>query len=207
MTTQDLNRKIENAFIDGLVKLFGQVIHRDTITQADLMNRFMARDQETSSIPVIDVRMARHIKLRHPFDQETIAQLQSVGYCDETITMIGESCRAEEEYRLRLIAHNKGRVSDSELEAAFGAQFIPLTHIPLDALAQPCITDCDELPPVRSIATHMPPLSLDLLQTQSYIEACVKNLCEGVTVTAKTRVYYDFFLDKNKLYLFVSFQS
>jgi hypothetical protein len=57
-----------------------------------------------------------------------------------------------------------------------------------------------------SEATHLPPLSLDLLQMQCYLENCVKNLCIGMAIEPTARVYYDFFLDRAnqyKLYLFL----
>lgn len=205
-----LYEKIETACINGLVDCFGQLIHEKTIKRATLKQRFLDHDSSGSltAIPVIDTRRVTHLKLSHPFNQETMEKLQALGYSEQEIQYIAQMAAERESHRLRQIKTNKDKVSDLELELKFGAQFLPLTHIPPDTLCQPRITDCGgKWPIILSEATHLPPLSLDLLQMQSYLESCVQNLCYDQNVQVGSQIYYDFHLDRQdqyKLYLFLS---
>ena len=203
--TVKLYAQIDEACKNQLVRLVGHLVHESQIARNDLRSEVEKAEDGLSCIPVIDVTRATHLKFDHPFDGGD--RLRALGYKESEIEQLRQSIEKEEAYRLEQIRVNGANLGAKEATDLYMPQFHPVCYMPTDAWPDARQTRCKKFPLCYSEATHLPPLRLDLLQMQAYLEKCVENLCIGVTPPEPTsRVYYDYYLDRannNKLYLFL----
>lgn len=201
---QALYSNINEACLNGLGRCLGEVVHEKAIARAALYKQYCDSGDELHLVPVIDVREARHLLFSHPFTEQAARQLLELGYSEQNVQDLRRRIDAEEAYRLRQIEHSRGKMDEPALLALFAPKAHPVCYFPLESWPDARQTQCGSLL-VYSEATHLP-VNVELLQTQCYLEDCIKNLCMGVAVGPTSRVCYDFYLDRThqcKLYLFL----
>jgi hypothetical protein len=191
--------------------MFGTVMNTEEIPRdINLCQSYLKRDKLNgvlTAIPVIDTRKATFFKVWYPIEPEVRADLLKV-YTEEAVQSMQTQIEKQEEVRIYNKSQNKGKIPDEELEAVYAPQFYPVHYISDDEIPQ-SHKFVDTLGTVYVLATHMPPLSLDLLQQLAYCEFCVKSMCENIEVTLQTSMRYDFFYDvgdNHKVYFFLNIQ-
>lgn len=174
-----------------------------------LCQEFVERDSGGGlcAVPTIDTRRATFFKVQCPLS-DAVRQALSECYTEAQIASIETQAREAEAVRLHNRQLQEGKLDAQTLDELFGAQFTPVTHMLAEELHEPrCVEDAKR-GRLYALATHMPPLSLDLLQQLAYCDLCIRQLCDSICeYNALTQLRFSFFYDvtdNHKVYFFLS---
>ncbi len=207
-----LEQKIENGILDGLASVYGRIVHPKTYAHNKTFAAAYQAVDELYLIPVIDVRRVKHFALTWPLNFATLEQFKECNFSEERIQQIRDDIEKREQNRLYQIEYNRKKGETEQALSVFESQFYPMTLLDDDELPEPRQTQCANDVRLFSVATHLPPLHLDLLLMQNYFETCVcEVLCQfDCTLSCASRVYYDFHFERTsnndicKVYIFLS---